>query len=64
LATAVADELRKDGYRAHAVEVDVTDRVSTAAIAACAIEEFGGIDILINNATAEGRGSAARIGAI
>jgi NAD(P)-dependent dehydrogenase (short-subunit alcohol dehydrogenase family) len=38
------------GGRAMFVATDVTDQVSTADLAAAADEEFGGVDILVNNA--------------
>ncbi len=45
-----ADEIASDGHRAIGVAVDVTDVDSTRAMAAAAIDAFGGIDILVNNA--------------
>jgi NAD(P)-dependent dehydrogenase (short-subunit alcohol dehydrogenase family) len=44
------DELRKDGVRARAVEIDVTDRRSIEHAAQQVEHEFGKLDILINNA--------------
>jgi 3-oxoacyl-[acyl-carrier protein] reductase len=41
-----------DGGRALAVECDVTDRGAVEALADATAEEFGGIDVLINNAGA------------
>jgi NAD(P)-dependent dehydrogenase (short-subunit alcohol dehydrogenase family) len=49
-ARAVADALAADGLRAVGVGVDITSEDSTKAMAARAAEEFGGIDILVNNA--------------
>ncbi|WP_405729262.1 SDR family oxidoreductase [Streptomyces sp. NBC_01537] len=49
-AEGVADALVKDGLRAIGVQVDITDRESTEAMAARAVDAFGGIDILVNNA--------------
>lgn len=49
-AGAVADEIAAAGGRAIAVKVDVADKASTLAMAAAAIDAFGGIDILVNNA--------------
>ena len=43
-----------DGGRALAVEVDVTDAESAAAMASAAAERFGTIDVLINNAALYG----------
>ncbi|SRR5579875_1357128 len=45
-----AAALRASGFSATSVTVDVTDAESTKVMAAAAIEAFGGIDILINNA--------------
>ncbi len=45
-----AAELRKDGYRALFVRTDVSDLASTEEMARVTAEEFGGIDILVNNA--------------
>jgi NAD(P)-dependent dehydrogenase (short-subunit alcohol dehydrogenase family) len=44
---AIADRL---GAAAHFVPVDVTDRASLEAVFAAAVERFGKLDILINNA--------------
>lgn len=49
-AEEAARELREDGLDAVAVQVDVADRESTVAMANEAAAEFGGVDILINNA--------------
>jgi NAD(P)-dependent dehydrogenase (short-subunit alcohol dehydrogenase family) len=49
-AEGVAEALVKDGHRATGVQVDITDRDSTTAMAEHAIDAFGGIDILVNNA--------------
>jgi len=48
-ATAVA-ELEKLGAKVSAVEVDVTNEASCRAMVAAAVEHFGRLDILINNA--------------
>jgi len=47
---AAADELRKDGVDAHAIEIDVSDPASIKAAAAHVAREFGRLDILVNNA--------------
>lgn len=47
---AVAGEIRKSGGAAEAVRTDVSDEASVEAMCARAVEVFGGIDILINNA--------------
>jgi NAD(P)-dependent dehydrogenase (short-subunit alcohol dehydrogenase family) len=49
-ADAVAKEIVKAGGKALAVHCDVTDPVSTKAMADRTIAEFGRIDILVNNA--------------
>ena len=49
-AEAVAAECRRLGPEAFAVRVDVSDEMSTRALAERSIERFGQIDILINNA--------------
>jgi NAD(P)-dependent dehydrogenase (short-subunit alcohol dehydrogenase family) len=47
---AAAAELRGSGRRVLAVQADVTDEDSIAALVARVIGEFGRIDILVNNA--------------
>jgi NAD(P)-dependent dehydrogenase (short-subunit alcohol dehydrogenase family) len=39
-----------DGHKVTAVEVDVTDEASVAAMVQAAVERFGSVDILVNNA--------------
>jgi NAD(P)-dependent dehydrogenase (short-subunit alcohol dehydrogenase family) len=46
----VAGELRDQGREAIGVRFDITDPDAAAAMAKAAIDAFGGIDILINNA--------------
>ena len=46
----VAAEIKADGGRALAVQTDVTDEESVAETIARAMEEFGRIDVLLNNA--------------
>jgi NAD(P)-dependent dehydrogenase (short-subunit alcohol dehydrogenase family) len=46
----VADEIRSEGGRARAVATDVTDQAAVESLAQAAIDEFGGLDIWINNA--------------
>ena len=46
----IADELTARGFNAIGVAVDVVDVDSTLALASSAIDAFGGIDILVNNA--------------
>jgi 3-oxoacyl-[acyl-carrier protein] reductase len=47
---ATAQEIQEMGRRAAAVKCDVTDRAQVDATVARAVEEFGSVDILINNA--------------
>src|SRR5437879_6088302 len=49
-ADAVAADLKRQGCRAVAVRTDVADRASVEAMAERAVEAFGRIDILVNNA--------------
>jgi 3-oxoacyl-[acyl-carrier protein] reductase len=49
-AEAVCAEIQEAGGRARAAGVDVADRSSAEALAAAALEHFGGVDILVNNA--------------
>ncbi|MFW6149956.1 MAG: SDR family NAD(P)-dependent oxidoreductase, partial [Chloroflexota bacterium] len=45
-----ADSLNGEGFKARAVQTDVSSRSSVAQLAQKAIEGFGQIDILVNNA--------------
>ena len=47
---SAAEELRKDGIDAHAIEIDVSDPASIKAAAAQVERDFGRLDILVNNA--------------
>jgi 3-oxoacyl-[acyl-carrier protein] reductase len=47
---AVADSIKADGGIATFVAVDVSSEESTKAMASTAIETYGGIDFLVNNA--------------
>jgi len=49
-ALAVAHELTRSGFEALGVRTDVSDPDSVEKMAAAAIERFGRIDVLINNA--------------
>ena len=49
-AKEAADAIAAAGGEALAVRTDVSDKESCEAMAAAAIEAFGGIDILVNNA--------------
>ena len=50
VANATAQELRAAGYAAVAVKLDVTSLPSAQAAAQKVAQEFGGIDVLVNNA--------------
>jgi 3-oxoacyl-[acyl-carrier protein] reductase len=54
LAAIVAGKIVADGGKAAAVRVDVSDPASAQAMAAFAVETFGGIDLLVNNAAIYG----------
>lgn len=47
---ALADELRFNGARVEVKALDVTDRRSVEAFAAFALEKWGRIDVIVNNA--------------
>ncbi|HWL37559.1 MAG TPA: glucose 1-dehydrogenase [Frankiaceae bacterium] len=47
---AVVAEIEKDGGRAAYVHLDVTDEQGWAGAVATAVETFGGLDVLVNNA--------------
>ncbi|KUN80780.1 SDR family oxidoreductase [Streptomyces griseoruber] len=49
-AESAAATLASDGLQALGVQTDITDRASTADMAAKSTAAFGGIDILVNNA--------------
>jgi len=49
-ATKTAEDLASLGHRVTGVSVDVRSAESAAAMAEAAVEAFGGIDILVNNA--------------
>ena len=51
-AEKVAAEIAAEGGRARAQRADVADPASVAAMVAAAVEAFGGLDILHNNAAA------------
>lgn len=46
----VAEELRKEGYKATGIECHVGDPVQLSALVNKSVEIYGGIDILVNNA--------------
>lgn len=49
-AEAAADTLRRAGHAAHGVTADVSSQEQVAGLVQAAVERFGAIDILINNA--------------
>ncbi|MEX2293259.1 MAG: SDR family oxidoreductase [Acidimicrobiales bacterium] len=51
---AVAHEVRAVGRKAEVVRLDITDADSCRAAVAAGVAAFGGIDILVNNAFADG----------
>jgi NAD(P)-dependent dehydrogenase (short-subunit alcohol dehydrogenase family) len=53
-AERVAKEIASDGGNAIATYVDIADEASVAAMATIAVDSFGGIDFLVNNAAIYG----------
>lgn len=49
---SVADEVQQAGGQALAIQLDVRDELAIAAAVAQAASHFGGIDVLVNNASA------------
>ena len=49
-ADAVVDEINGEGGKAVALSLDVTDSESIPNVAKTAVEQFGSIDVLVNNA--------------
>ena len=47
---ALADELRQHGADVRVHALDVTQRAQVEAFAASALEEFGALDVIVNNA--------------
>jgi len=54
-AEAVAAELRDAGGKALAVRVDIADEASVIALMERTVADFGGLDILVNNAAIQDR---------
>jgi 3-oxoacyl-[acyl-carrier protein] reductase len=50
LAETVSQKIRTHGRRAHGFKVSVTDRVGMKRLTRQLVDEWGGIDILVNNA--------------
>lgn len=49
-AEAAADEIKQLGRQALAVQASVTERSQVEHLIGCAVEEFGRLDVLVNNA--------------
>ena len=47
---ALAEELTAEGHRAKAVPTDVTDRDQVRRLVDTAVEDFGRVDVVLNNA--------------
>lgn len=58
---ATAEAVRREGGRALPIASDILDEASVVAAAAAAVDEFGGIDLLFNNAVYQGAGNLARL---
>jgi 3-oxoacyl-[acyl-carrier protein] reductase len=50
LAAQITQQITDEGRRAHAFKVSVTDRVGMKRVVRQLVEEWGGIDVLVNNA--------------
>ena len=50
LAEVVAQKIKDHGRRAHAFKISVTDRVGMKRVVRQLVEEWGGVDVLVNNA--------------
>ena len=59
LADAVVDEIREAGGSAVADASDVSDFDAAGRLIAAAVGEFGGLDVIVNNAAIEFRGGVA-----
>ncbi|MDH4147601.1 MAG: SDR family oxidoreductase [Acidimicrobiia bacterium] len=60
-ATEVAAQINESGGHAIAFEVDVADAASVEALVAAAVEQFGRLDVLFNNAGTLRPGSAVEL---
>ena len=47
---AVADEIQRLGRRSLAVQTDISQKVEVESLLQKTVDEFGGVDILVNNA--------------
>lgn len=54
-ASEVAEAIKRSGGQAHAIVTDVTNPASVQAMVASAIEKFGTVTILVNNAALFGK---------
>ena len=59
MVAAVADEIRAAGGRAQALAADVSSAADAERMVAAAVEHFGGLDVLVNNAGVMGYGTVA-----
>jgi NAD(P)-dependent dehydrogenase (short-subunit alcohol dehydrogenase family) len=57
-AEALVEKLAGEGATALAVESHVDDPASSERVVATAVEQFGGLDVLVNNAGVASRGNA------
>ena len=55
-----AGRLREAGHRAIGVRCDVSRRVDVRAMVTTAVEEFGGLDVMVNNAALTGSAAESR----
>jgi 3-oxoacyl-[acyl-carrier protein] reductase len=55
LGSQVAKQITADGGTAACVKVDVSDPESTTAMAKSTVDQFGGVDFLVNNAAIYGQ---------
>jgi len=51
---AVTDEIRTQGFQGLFIQTDVSRREEVSAMIGAALKEFGGVDVLFNNAGIEG----------
>ncbi len=58
---ATAEAIRREGRRVLSVQADILDESSIVTAAEQALDEFGGIDLLFNNAVYQGDGNLAPV---